>query len=269
MGAHASQAPRIPSPAPGGSLGSPSASKSGIGPPAAVAKMAVAKVAVVAKVAPALASIPPKTSAPAVTKAAPAASTPAAPPKAAAAPKAVVKSAPKAPPVEASEDAEGQAMASPPASPPSDDALYILVAEFVEDPVVQDGELRDARLAEVFKRLWDGIARKPKDWVAAWQSMGIPVEKQAEALQKLLNFTFVQTEDPERAPAIVAELVKNHRIKMRSVEEVLTNFGHNLDGLLALNEEAWHVYAKFLVHVYPKPLAAGWGWSRVGWSWMS
>jgi hypothetical protein len=166
-------------------------------------------------------------------------------------------------------EAEDLPMASPPASPPPDDALYNLVGEFTEDPVFQAGSLRETRLLEVFKRLWGGVARKPKDWAAAWQAMGIPVDKQAEALQRLLNMAFVQTEDPERAPLIVAELVKAHKVRMRSVEEVLINFGHNLDGILALNEDAWHVYAKFLVHVFPKPALAGWGWSRVGWSWQS
>lgn len=56
---------------------------------------------------------------------------------------------------------------------------------------------------------------------------------------------------------------------MKSVEEVLATFGDNLDGILALNEEAWQVYAFFLMHVYPKPKESGWGWSRVGWSWAS
>lgn len=159
---------------------------------------------------------------------------------------------------------------SPPASPPADmpdDALYQLVGELTEDPVVQDGLILEDRLNEVFRRLWDGAARKPKDWVAAWQAMGIPQDCQNEALQKLLNIAFVQTEDPDKAPLILAELVKGHKVKMRSVEEVFVSFGQNLDGILAINEEAWQVYAKFLVHVFPKAAAAGWGWSRVGWDW--
>eukprot|EP00913_Durusdinium_trenchii_P007766 g7292.t1 len=73
--------------------------------------------------------------------------------------------------------------------------------------------------------------------------------------------------DPDKAPLILAELVKGHKVKMRSVEEVFVSFGQNLDGILAINEEAWQVYAKFLVHVFPKAAAAGWGWSRVGWDW--
>merc|ERR1712173_317325 len=76
--------------------------------------------------------------------------------------------------------------------------------------------------------------------------------------------TFVQSDDAGRAPSAVAELVKGHKLKMRSVEEVLVAFGNNLDGILTLNENAWHMYAHFLVHIYPKPQNAGWGWSRVG-----
>mmetsp|Transcript_96022 Transcript_96022/g.213790 ORF Transcript_96022/g.213790 Transcript_96022/m.213790 type:complete len:560 (-) Transcript_96022:26-1705(-) len=170
--------------------------------------------------------------------------------------------------------AAAQVEEAPPASPPptdlaGEDPLYVLVGELTEDPVSVDGALVEARLGEVLKRLWDGIARKPKDWVAAWQAMGIPADKQSEALQRFLNMTFMQTEDPDRAPMIVAELVKAHKVKMRSVEDVLVAFGHNLDGILAINEEAWQVYAQFLVHVFPKPLHSGWGWSRVGWSWQS
>jgi len=195
-----------------------------------------------------------------------------------AAPKAVVKMAPKAPakekapaksPQESPAETDGAMREAPPASPPSDDALYNLVGELSEDPVIQDGIIKEARILDVFKKLWDGVARKPKDWVPAWQNMFIPVDRQVEALQKFFNFAIMKTEDPDKAPAIMAELVKCHKVKMRSAEEVLVNVGHNLDGILALNEEAWQVYSKFFVHVFPKPAAAGWGWSRVGWGWQS
>lgn len=165
---------------------------------------------------------------------------------------------------------------SPPPSPQSsenmsNDPLYALVGELTEDPVCQDGVLIDSRLNDVLQQLWNGVARTPKDWIAAWQALCIPVERQSEALQKLLNMAFVQTEghEGEQAPMIVAELVKKQKIKLRSVEEVLVAFGHNLDGILAMNEEAWHVYAFFLTHIFPKPANTGWGWSRVGWSWQS
>eukprot|EP00933_Yihiella_yeosuensis_P025657 TRINITY_DN19904_c0_g1_i2.p1 TRINITY_DN19904_c0_g1~~TRINITY_DN19904_c0_g1_i2.p1 ORF type:complete len:555 (+),score=127.01 TRINITY_DN19904_c0_g1_i2:87-1667(+) len=180
---------------------------------------------------------------------------------------AVAKSSPAATPPDSPAD---EGLASPPASPPpSDDALYNLVGSLTEDPVIEDGVIREARLGEVFKQLWGGVARKPKDWVAAWQAMSIPVDKQSEALQKLLNIAFLQIEDPDRAPLIVAELVKTHKVKMISMQDVLVTFGHNLDGILAMNEEAWHVYSKLLVHIFPKPANTGWGWSRVGWNWMS
>lgn len=157
----------------------------------------------------------------------------------------------------------------PPEVPLAEDPLYVLVGGLTEDPVCSDGEIREARLTEVLKRLWDGAARKPKDWVAAWQAMVIPMDRQCDALHKFLNMTFMQTEDPDRAPMVVAELVKSHKVKMRSMEEVLTAFGHNLDGITAMNEDAWHIYAKFLVNLFPKPAGSGWGWSRVGWNWIS
>lgn len=172
--------------------------------------------------------------------------------------------------------------ASPPSPPPASpapegspppldgDPLYVLTGDLAKDPVLdEDGNLKPERLDETFRRLWDGAAKKPKDWVAAWLAMVLPVERQTEALQRFLNMAFVRPEGVEKAPEIVAELVKGHRLKLSSVEVVLATFGDNLDGLLALNEEAWQVYAFFLMHVYPKPKESGWGWSRVGWSWAS
>lgn len=181
------------------------------------------------------------------------------------APAATAKAAP-------AEETPPEPAASPTASPPPevDDPLYVLVGSFVDDPVHRDGALVEARLSAVLKQLWEGVAKKPKDWATAFQKMEIPVDKQGEALQRFFNMTFaMEGEDPEKAPSVVAELVKNHRIKLRSVEEVLVTFGNNLDGLLAMNEDAWHVYSYFLMHVFPKPQVAGWGWSRVGWSWQS
>lgn len=171
----------------------------------------------------------------------------------------------------------GDLGASPPASPPANDLaaagdsqdLFALVGELTEDPVCVDGDLNEERLEAVLRRLWTGTARRPKDWVSAWQAMVIPVELQSQALQKLFNIAFLESKDPGKAPGIVADLVKNHKVKMKSVEDVLAAFGEDLDGILAVNPEVLSSYAMFLMHVHPKPATAGWGWSRVGWSWLS
>jgi hypothetical protein len=151
-----------------------------------------------------------------------------------------------------------------------EDPLYVLIGGLVDDPVHSDGAIKEERLMAVLKALWGGVAKRPKDWCSTWQKMEIPADLQCEALQRFFNMAFsAQTDDQEKAPSVVAELVKAHRLKLRSVEEVLVTFGHNLDGLLAMNEEAWQVYSYYLMHVSPKPATAGWGWSRVGWSWAS
>lgn len=163
--------------------------------------------------------------------------------------------------------------AAPPDSPPATDfadeenPLISLIGSLTEDPVCEDGLLKEGRLTKVLELLWNGIARGPKDWQAAWQAMLIPQDKQVEALQKFLNFTFVNSQGhgQERAPLIIADLVKAHKIKFSVAEEVLIAFGHNLDGILAINEEAWHVYSHFFVHIHPQPKTSGWGWSRIGW----
>lgn len=167
---------------------------------------------------------------------------------------------------------EGEGSQSPlaPNSPMGQsDPLYVLVGEFAEDPVCEDGSIKEERLKQVLDRLWSGIAKKPKDWVAAWQAMVIPADQQSVALQSFINMAFGKNEGVEYAGQIVAELVKSHKVKMRSVEEVLSAFGGNLEGIMMMNETAWKLYSVYCLHVYPKPAGSGWGWSRVGWSWLT
>jgi len=242
-------------------------------PVAAPAKSAGGVVPAATKSAPGAVALT-KSAAPAIRPSAVTSPNAAAPPRPAAprpaAPTAVRP--PQQPPTASVGSANGPSP-SPPSSPLTSDgadALLALVAELSEDPVCEEGFLKEGRLNQVLKKLWDGVARTPRDWGSAFLAMGIPPERHAEVLQKFLNMAFVQTEghEPEQAPMIIAELVKGHKVKMQIVEEVLVTFGHNLDGILAMNEEAWHVYAYVLLHVHPKPLKSGWGWSRVGWSWL-
>lgn len=149
------------------------------------------------------------------------------------------------------------------------DPLYVLVGEFAENPVCEEGSIKEERLKQVLERLWNGIAKKPKDWVAAWQAMVIPVDQQSVALQGFINMAFNKSQGIENAGQVVAELVKAHKVKMRSVEEVLSAFGGNLEGIMMMNEEAWKLYSVYCVHVFPKPAGSGWGWSRIGWSWQT
>merc|ERR1719401_783296 len=116
-----------------------------------------------------------------------------------------------------------------------------------------------------------GTAKRPKDWVSAWQAMLIPPDKQAEAVSALLTLAFSMNDSDEanKAPNIIGDLVKNHKVKMKSVEETLIAFGGNIDGLGVSAEEVMQIFAIFLSHVFPKPANTGWGWSRVGWNWMS
>mmetsp|Transcript_13436 Transcript_13436/g.29375 ORF Transcript_13436/g.29375 Transcript_13436/m.29375 type:complete len:493 (+) Transcript_13436:164-1642(+) len=187
---------------------------------------------------------------PSIAKSKPAAAKPAAAKPAAAKPK------PQAP-----------AVASPVSGTEED--LQEFVDQINENPVVVDGELDETRLMEVLTSLWGNPARKARHFLAIWQAMQIPVPRQATALNKFLNMTLSEGDVSDRAASIVAELVKGHKVKMRSVEEVLVAFGNDMPSLIALNEQAWQLFAHFLVHVFPKPSQAGWGWSRVGWSFNS
>mmetsp|Transcript_51384 Transcript_51384/g.122104 ORF Transcript_51384/g.122104 Transcript_51384/m.122104 type:complete len:606 (+) Transcript_51384:96-1913(+) len=163
--------------------------------------------------------------------------------------------------------AASPAAPSPPPSPQAavevpEDNLYTITGQLADDPVVVDGIIQEVRLLEVLKQLWNNLKR-PKDWNAAWHAMNIPIEKQSEVLLKFLDMAVVQEADYERAPTIVADLVKSLRIKMRSIEEILAAPDCPL---LILSDDAWEVYANFLARIFPKPSGCGWGWSRVGWS---
>lgn len=150
------------------------------------------------------------------------------------------------------------------ANPLTNTALQKLVKEISANPVCGECAVHEARLTEVLQQLLGGVAKSPKDWVAAWQAMVVPSDLQVGVLQRFLNMVFVRSGDAvERASLAVAALVKSQWVRLRSVEEVLSAFGPNLDGILAVNEDAWQLYPIFLSEVFPSQ----WGWSRVGWSW--
>eukprot|EP00929_Paragymnodinium_shiwhaense_P049222 TRINITY_DN24843_c0_g1_i1.p1 TRINITY_DN24843_c0_g1~~TRINITY_DN24843_c0_g1_i1.p1 ORF type:complete len:549 (+),score=181.54 TRINITY_DN24843_c0_g1_i1:85-1731(+) len=181
--------------------------------------------------------------------------------------------APKAP-VTKSKPATPAAVAAPAAAAATasgatgsdDDSVYALLGELAQDPVVVAEEVNEARLMAIFTRLWDGTAKKKADWPLVFGAMQIPVDKQTEVVQKYLNMAFSRKEDPAKCTEILCDLVKTHKVKMRSAEEALVSFGPNLDGILAMNEQAWHVYSYFLVGLFPK---SGYGWARVGWAFRS
>merc|ERR1711953_877571 len=61
--------------------------------------------------------------------------------------------------------------------------------------------------------------------------------------------------------------------KIVALENALVYFGLNIDRILAINEDAWHFYSKLFVDIFPRGQkevqTTRWGWSRVGWSWVS
>lgn len=147
------------------------------------------------------------------------------------------------------------------------DPLYVLVGEFAANPCHVEGALKEERLQEILEQLWNGAAKRNKDWVSAWQAMVLPVDLQTVALQHFLNLAFSKPDPIEKSALIMAELVKNHKVKMKSAEETLSACACNLDSICEQNENAWEIYARYCLHVFPKPSGSGWGWSRIGWSW--
>merc|ERR1711920_1065528 len=68
------------------------------------------------------------------------------------------------------------------------------------------------------------------------------------------------SEVADTVPEVLAELVKNHRVKIKAVEEALiTLFECGLD--------EQNCISRFLLLIFPKSPTSEWGWSRVGWNW--
>jgi len=104
-----------------------------------------------------------------------------------------------------------------------------------------------------------GVTKKHKDWVEVWATMAIPIDKQDQVVQAILQ-TGLESEVADTIPEILAELVKGHRVKIKAVEEAISTIfecGSDEQGCLA----------RFLFMIFPKSPTSEWGWSRVGWSW--
>lgn len=175
--------------------------------------------------------------------------------------------------------------------------------ELSERPIVSDGTLDKARMEKITLRLLKcslsddtkASALTPGRWAQVWHAMQVPADDQVSAVITLLQVG-LEAEAGRFAVAVsqlVTDLLKGHRIKLRNVEEALrgcvarcakhredgdgawlaaidacSRTGHDTAlGVTSSWRRAQAFCASILVHLFPRPAQAGWGWSRIGWSW--
>jgi hypothetical protein len=140
--------------------------------------------------------------------------------------------------------------------------LYALLGELGEkqDVFAEDGILNQEVLdAYVSRLVKPGVVQKTKQWVEVWAKMNIPTESQVPVLITIVQ-QGLESEIASTIPDVLAELIKNHRCKVKAVEEAITT-------LFECGEDEQGCISKVLILIFPKSPTSEWGWSRVGWNW--
>uniref|UniRef100_A0A7S0FAS5 Uncharacterized protein n=1 Tax=Pyrodinium bahamense TaxID=73915 RepID=A0A7S0FAS5_9DINO len=140
------------------------------------------------------------------------------------------------------------------------DPLYALIGQVSQHKVVgPDGSLDNERLQQYFERaIIQKATKKPKDWVELWAAMDVPVTNQALVLEPLVAFGLEHS--PETLGNILAELLKGHRVKTKTIEESVL-------GAYKGRGDSHGILREMLFLIFPKGPQSAWGWSRIGWSW--
>ncbi|CAJ1373403.1 unnamed protein product [Effrenium voratum] len=158
------------------------------------------------------------------------------------------------------EDAEALRKASSWRDFERSDPLYALMGEVQEAKVVVEGHVAEETLRRYLDTLVvQGAASKPKDWVEVWAAMNIPVDSQTAVLSVIVAFC-LQHPPPGGLGALLAELIKGHRVKTKAVEDAVAQ-------AMRGKEDSEGVLRELLFTIFPKGPNSDWGWSRVGWSW--
>lgn len=148
------------------------------------------------------------------------------------------------------------------------DIVYDLCQAQKEKPCHADGSLQAENFRNFIKEVF-AAATQPSHWEEAWRRTAFPEELRAEAsqafLQNLLDFAMSevpQVKDPVTAAALaIAALSRSFYIKRQAVEDFF------IERMQSDNPSTWQILSWLLFHWFPQTKTAGWGWSRVGWSW--
>lgn len=148
------------------------------------------------------------------------------------------------------------------------DIVYDLCQAHKEKPCHADGLLQAENFRNFVKEVFTA-ATQPNHWEEAWRRTAFPEELRAEAsqafLQNLLDCAtsdVAQVKDPVIAAALaIAALSRSFYIKRQCVEDFF------IERMQSDSPSTWQILSWLLFHWFPQTKTAGWGWSRIGWSW--
>eukprot|EP00927_Polykrikos_kofoidii_P033990 TRINITY_DN28836_c0_g1_i1.p1 TRINITY_DN28836_c0_g1~~TRINITY_DN28836_c0_g1_i1.p1 ORF type:complete len:776 (+),score=174.92 TRINITY_DN28836_c0_g1_i1:94-2421(+) len=142
--------------------------------------------------------------------------------------------------------------------------------------VVQDGHMHTANL-RWFVTSMVAAADRANHWETAWQRLllndGTRQQVCTAFVRELLKLMTESPEVPQKIADILAWLTRGHRVKLKIVEDVIKEWTARMLAKATQQQagtkvpEVEELLSALFVHWFPMPKIAGWGWSRVGWSW--
>ncbi|CAJ1342978.1 unnamed protein product [Effrenium voratum] len=111
------------------------------------------------------------------------------------------------------------------------------------------------------------------EWQAAWQlGLGkLPDQERDRANLMLVTTMLAFSTDPdadrrERLSKALADFVRSHKVKLRTLEEAVVDAVDQVQGCFRYLSELEQVISSLLAYLYPAASNAGYGWRRPGWS---
>lgn len=170
-------------------------------------------------------------------------------------------------------DPDPKAAASAAAQKKADAAAMDIVFDLCQAQKERPCHIDDSLQPENFRQFVNAVfaaATQANHWEEAWRRTGFSQELRPEASQAFLQNVLdcanaseaPQGKDPVTGAALaIAALSRGYMIKRQSVEDF---FMERMDSAKPC---LWQTLSWLLFHWFPRNKTAGWGWSRVGWSW--
>lgn len=126
---------------------------------------------------------------------------------------------------------------------------------------VQDPKLFQEAMNNVLKA-------EPKDWKTVWAAQKITTKDQASALAALGQGA-AEAGDIESVCTLLTTLAGVKLINMSAIEAALGALAGNLEELVIVYENAWHLHSQSLYHFFPRTEQSSWGFPEKTWTWNS
>jgi len=112
----------------------------------------------------------------------------------------------------------------------------------------------------------DVLQAEPKDWQTVWASQKIATKDQASALAALGQGA-AEAGDIESVCTLLTTLAGVKLINMSAIEAALAALAGNLEELVLVYENAWHLHSQSLYHFFPRTDQSSWGFPEKTWTW--